>query len=431
MAELRTAVFLFTDMEGSTRLWEADEGSMRLVLARHDELLRQAVERHGGTVFATGGDGLAAVFSSVVAAVSAALDAQRSFAVEDWAAPGDIAVRMGIHLGEAEVRGGDWFGSTLNRAARVMSIAHGGQVVVTNAVADAVRHLLPEGASLLDLGVHHLRDVSRSERLWQLVGEGLRSSFPPLRSMGGPAIGLPVYLTSFVGRDDVSTLVELVSTARLVTLTGPGGVGKTRLAAELCAHMVGVCDDGVWFVELASLVEPSGLDDAVATALGLAAAASRRDAILDAIGRREVLLVLDNAEHVLESVRDLVSAAVNHCPSLLIVVTSREPLGVDGERVWPVQSLPLEAAIELFTARARAANPNAVLSDSVMAQICSRLDRIPMAIELAAARVRSLSLGEVGAHINERFDLLTAGRRGALERHRTMPRDIRLVVPTP
>ena len=415
-------MFLFTDIEGSTRLWEANEQAMRGVIARHDQLLRAAIERHGGIVFSTAGDGLAAAFASVFAAVNAALSVQSSCAAEAWPISGPVRVRIGIHLGEAESRDGDWFGSSLNRAARVMSVAHGGQIVVTDVVAEAVRHLLDENTSLVDLGVHHLRDVSRAQRLWQVTRPGLDSSFPPLRSMGAPAVGLPVYLTSFVGRDDdLAALLRLCDSSSIVTMTGSAGVGKTRLATEVAARSTDTCADGVWFVELASLAEPSGLDDMVATILGVAAASvPRRNVIIDAIGQRHMMLVLDNAEHLLSPVADLVGALVHSCRALRVLVTSRELLGVAGEQVWPVRSLAANAAVDLFTERARRASPQVDLNEALMRRICTRLDGIPMAIELAAARVRSLSLGEIATRIDARFDLLTVGQRGVPERHRTI-----------
>ena len=411
-----TVTFLFTDIEGSTRRWEADADAMRVGLASHDEVLRSAVEGQGGWLFKHTGDGVCAAFSSAPDAVAAAVDAQRRLT---------LPVRMGIVTGAAEVRDGDYFGPVLNRAARVMAAAHGGQIVLS-----AVTAGLADGADLVDLGVHRLRDLSGEEHLFQARADGLRSQFPALRTIDAVPGNLPIQTTSFVGRElEVKELAELMRAHRLVTLTGVGGVGKTRLAVQVAAGMTGEFPDGVWLVELAPVGDPAALPDAVATALGITPQAGRPvvDRIVEALAGRQLLVVLDNCEHLLDAAAELVEAVLARTASVKVLATSREGLRIGGEQLWVVPSLALDGptseAVTLFEERAVAVNARFSLDDletaEAVALICRRLDGIPLAIELAAARMVSMSALDVQDRLGDRFQLLAGGRRG-LERHQTL-----------
>lgn len=428
-----TVTFLFTDLESSTRLWEQQREAMQAALARHDELLVQAVEAQGGRVVKGTGDGLHAVFATAEAAVMAAVASQLALGGEDWGATGPLRVRMGLHTGTAERRGGDYFGPVLNRAARLMAIAHPGQVLCSQATADLVRDSLSASLALLDLGEHRLRDLSRPERVFQLVAPGVRVSFPPLRSVDVVPTNLPTVLTELIGRsDEVDRLVGLVERERLVTLTGVGGVGKTRLAVAVAGASTASFPDGVWFVELA----PANSSDEVvrAAAVAMGATATGRAGLARYVSDRRVLVVLDNCEHVLSDAAALAEAILVAGSEAVIVATSREPLGVDGETVRGVRSLAVPdpdaddaevaaaSAVRLFVERASAATDTFALSDAnvgAVVAICGQLDGIPLAIELAAARVRAMPPAEIARRLGERFRLLSAGR-GSQERHRTL-----------
>ena len=411
-----TVTFLFTDIEGSTRRWEADATAMRVGLAAHDEVLRSAVEGRGGWLFKHTGDGVCAAFSSATDALAAAVDAQRRVG---------LPVRMGVVTGAAQVRDDDYFGPVLNRAARVMAAAHGGQILLGTSAAGLV-----DGVDLVDLGVHRLRDLSGVEHLFQVRAEGLRSDFPAVRTIDAVPGNLPTQTTSFVGRDvEVKQLAELVRAHRLVTLTGVGGVGKTRLAVQVAAGMTGEFADGVWLVELAPVGDPAALPDAVATALGIAPhpGLSVVDSVVEVLAGRRLLVVLDNCEHLLDAAAGLAEAVLAGTASVKVLATSREGLRVGGEQLWVVPSLGLEGATSeaaaLFAARAAAVNARFSLDDpdiaGAVAVICRRLDGIPLAIELAAARMVSMSARDVQDRLGDRFRLLAGGRRG-LERHQTL-----------
>ena len=412
-----TVTFLFTDIEGSTRRWEDDADAMRASLAAHDEVLRISIEGCGGWLFKHTGDGVCAAFASARAAVDAAVDAQRSLG---------LPVRMGIATGEAEQRGDDYFGPALNRAARVMAVGHGGQVLVSISTASLVT-----GVDLLDLGEHRLRDLSGVEHLFQVRAEGLRVEFPRLRTVDAVPGNLPFQATSFVGRDqEISTLIELVRARRLVTLTGVGGVGKTRLAVQVAAELVPDFGDGVWLVELAPVGDPAAVPDAVASALGITVQAgmTATASVAQALAGRRLLVVLDNCEHVLDAAADLVEAVLARTNTVKVIATSREGLRVGGEYLWPVPSLDVKAgaasaAVELFVERARAVKPGFRLDNDTdgiaVTEICTRLDGIALAIELAAARMVSMSPTDVRDRLGDRFRLLSGGRRG-LERHQTL-----------
>ncbi len=409
--------FLFTDIEGSTGRWETQSAEMGAALARHDDTLRTAIETHGGWLFKHTGDGVLAAFSSPNGAVAAAIEAQCSL---------ELAVRMGIATGEAELRGDDYFGPTLNRAARVMAAGHGGQVLLAQSTASML-----SGVDLLDLGERRLRDLSGPQRIFQVCGQGLRAQFPALRTVDTVPGNLPAQQTSFVGREgEVAELVELVRAHRLVTLTGVGGVGKTRLAAHVAAELVPDFPDGVWLVELAPVGDPAAVPDAVATALGVTpqAGLTVSASIAQALSGRRLLIVLDNCEHVLDAAADLIEAVLARSATTKVIVTSREGLRLGAEHLWPVPSLELgggltSAAVELFVERARAVAPRFALKDeadvTAVMEICRRLDGIPLAIELAAARMVSMSVQDVRDRLGDRFRLLAGGRRG-LERHQTL-----------
>ncbi len=405
-----TVTFLFTDIEGSTKRWETDSDAMRVQLAAHDEALRVAIESHGGWLFKHTGDGVCAAFQSAQAAVAAAADAQRGLG---------LPVRMGIASGEAELRGDDYFGPTLNTAARVMAAGHGGQILLAASTASLVRDV-----EVFDLGLRSLRDLSGPVQLLQVRAEGLRIEFPPLRTLDVVPGNLPVQSTSFVGRGDaVETIADAVGEHSVVTLIGVGGVGKTRLALQSAAMTTSRFRDGVWLVELASVTDGDGVDAAMAAVFMLQPQPGRtwRQIVVDGLRGREVLLVIDNGEHVLDEVAALVEALAD-CPTVSVLVTSRESLGIGAEWVWRVPSLSDSAAVELFLERSAQVEAGFRPDDAdvaVIGEICDRLDGIPLAIELAAARVRSMSPTQIRDRLDERFRLLTGSRR-SIERHQTL-----------
>jgi predicted ATPase/class 3 adenylate cyclase len=432
-----TVTFLFTDLEGSTRLWEEHSDEMRRALARHDEILREGVASNGGHIVKTTGDGMHAVFDVPAAAVVAAIKVQRALAAERWDETGPLRVRMGIHTGVADQRDGDYFGSAVNRAARLMSLAHGGQVLVSRVCEELLRDSMSTDVTLLDLGVQRLRDLSRPESVFQVVAPGLEREFPRLQSLDAYATNLASGLSLFVGRDtEVAALVALMPDDRLVTLTGVGGVGKTRLATQVAAELLPLFRDGVWLCELAAAGDPETLAEVVAASVG---ARPQQNVpilttIVDFLRSRSVLIVLDNCEHLLTAIGDVALAVLRACPDVRILATSREGLGVDGERMVAVRSLELPTgddldavgdsdAARLFAVRAASARPGFVLdagNAAAVAEICSRLDGIPLAIELAAARMGSMTSAEVASHLDERFRLLAGARRTGIERHQTL-----------
>jgi predicted ATPase/class 3 adenylate cyclase len=419
-----TVTFLFTDIEGSTRLWEERPEDTRALIADHDKRLRMAIEANGGYVFATGGDGFAAAFGRAADAVAAAEQGQS--AIADLA---DIKVRMGINTGEVQERGGDYFGSPVNRAARLMAAGHGGQVLIAGLTAELV-----PGLALKSLGEHRLRDLGSPMSVWQLGAE----DFPPIRSLEAVPSNLPVQLTSFVGRDaEVQAVAELVRGHRIVTITGVGGVGKTRLALHVAAELLVDWPDGVWVAELGAVDDGEAMAEVIASALGVSrrADATLAASIVEALRAKRVLLVIDNCEHLLGDVADFVDDVVQSCAVVRVLATSREGLGIGGERVWPLRSLAIpaptdpakvimaSAAVQLLVDRARAVVPNFEIDGSnsaAVCDICRRLDGIPLAIELAAARLAAMQPREIAAHLDERFRILTGGRRRGIERHQTL-----------
>jgi predicted ATPase/class 3 adenylate cyclase len=409
--------FLFTDIEGSTRRWEADPGAMRAALLTHDEALRSAIEGHGGLVFKHTGDGVCAAFGSPMAAVEAAVAAQRSL---------ELPVRMGLATGEAELRDGDYFGAVLNRAARVMAAGHGGQILLAESTAG-----LLSGVDVIDLGPRRLRDLPTAVRVFQVRAAGLRTDFPPLRALDSSPGNLRAAVTSFVGRE--SELAEVQSAVKahgLVTLTGAGGVGKTRLAVEVATRLAAEFPDGVWLFELASVADPAAVPDAVAAVLGITQQPGRSvsDSVAAALEGRIRLLVFDNCEHVRDAAADLVEAILAQSATVRVLATSREGLGLADEQLWLVPSLDVDtgtdsAAVNLFVDRARSVSARFSMGTgdeaAAVVEICRRLDGIPLAIELAASRMASMTAGEVRDRLDQRFRLLVGSRRG-LERHQTL-----------
>jgi predicted ATPase/class 3 adenylate cyclase len=422
-----TLTFVFTDVEGSTRRWQQFPEAMRRALERHDRALSECVSRHGGTVFKHTGDGVCAVFGSPSAATLAAVDIQQVMAAGDWGEVGGLRVRIGLHTGEASARDGDYFGPALNQVARLMGAAHGGQILVSSTTAALLEHDAAPGIGLRDLGPHLLRDIDRPEQLYQVTAEGVEADFPPLRTGTASTPGLPPQRSSFVGREgEIDRIVGLLATDPVVTLVGIGGTGKTRLALEV-AHRVTDRYGAVVFADLSPLADGQQIAAAVAAACGVGGAGAGGGPLLDTIvaslARRPTLLVLDNCEHLIEDSAGLVEELLAQCAQLVVLATSREALAVDGERIWPVGSLSPEEARDLFVDRASAADPGFRLTPdnaAAVAEICARLDGIPLAIELAAARIGHLSPAELAARLDDRFRLLTGGRRRRTQRQHTL-----------
>jgi predicted ATPase/class 3 adenylate cyclase len=405
--------FLFTDIEGSTRRWEADADAMRSALTAHDEVLRDAIEGHAGWLFKHTGDGVCAAFSSPSCAVDAARAAQLAL---------ELPVRMGIATGEAEMRGADYFGAVLNRAARVMSAGHGGQILL-----DGITAGLLSDVELVALGLRRLRDIAKPVELFQIRAPGLRAEFPPLRTLDATPGNLRPQTTSFIGREsELADVSAALKAHRLVTLIGVGGVGKTRLALEVAAQSAPNFPDGVWVIELATVGDPAAVPDAVAAVFGInpQPGMSLADSVAAALEGRSRLVVFDNCEHVLDAAANMVEAILARSATVKILATSREGLRVGDEQLWPVPPLDVRGGVEssaatLFVERAVAVAPSTVSVDSAVVEICERLDGIPLAIELAASRLQSMTPAEVRDRLDDRFRLLVGLRRG-LERHQTL-----------
>ncbi|MGA8325550.1 MAG: adenylate/guanylate cyclase domain-containing protein, partial [Candidatus Cybelea sp.] len=435
-----TVTLLFTDIEGSTQRWEERGEAMAQALRRHDELLRGVIESHGGHVFKTVGDAFCATFWRAADAVAAAIDAQCVFGVEGWRAIGGLHVRMAMHSGVTHERDGDYFGPVVNRVARLLATAHGGQVVLSGATALLLRDLMPERAQLYDLGEHRLADLAEPEHVWQLVAPGLAETFPPLRSLESCWSNLPRQLTPLIGRDEVLAEIEpLIHKHALVTLVGTGGVGKTRVALQAGADSLDVSGDGVWLVELASASDAGLVASTIASTLGLREQPDRSvlGTLLHYLKDKRLLLILDNCEHVIDEVARIADAIMRACHDVRLLATSREPLRIDGEYVYRLPSLAFPpqsdtlavadalgyGAIALFVQRAAASDAKFGLTDEsapIVAEICRRLDGIALAIELAAARVKVLTPRHLAQKLDERFRVLTGGSRTALPRQQTM-----------
>ncbi|HLY03781.1 MAG TPA: adenylate/guanylate cyclase domain-containing protein [Candidatus Cybelea sp.] len=417
---------LFSDIEGSTARWEQNREAMGAALARHDRLLRAALEAHGAYIFKTMGDAFCAAFATASDALAAALESQRALAAEDFAAVAGIRVRMALHAGQTEERDDDYFGPAVNRVARLLAIGHGGQVLISGACAEMLEGRMAPGCTLRDLGVHRLKDIDRPEHVYQLVAAGLEDEFSQLRSLEHLSNNLPAPLNALVGREQVvGEVCALLESRRIVTLVGAGGSGKTRCAISVGQRLLDQCDDGVWLVELASLSEPSLVIATVARHFGIAESPSRPllDMLLSYLKRKRLLLVLDNCEHLIDETRALARSLLHAAPQVRILATSREALNLAGEQIYRIPSLSPAAAAQLFVERASAVNPRfeaTAENAPQIEEICARLDGIPLAIELAAARVKVLSPQRLLQMLDERFRLLTGGDRSALPRHQTM-----------
>ena len=439
---METFAFLFTDIEGSTALLgRLGEDSYAQALADHHLLIRSGLAAHDGREVDTQGDAFFAVFSSPRACVAAVVEIQQALAVHAWPAGEQVRARMGVHAGEASQTAAGLVGLEVHRAARVAAVGHGDQVLLSEAAAVLARDALPPGVSLADLGVHRLKDLGRPERIFQLQGAGLRSGFPPLRSLGNPALAnnLPAQLAPFIGRDrELAEVRALVESSRLVTLTGAGGCGKTRLGLQEAAGLLDGSGDGVWLVELAAVTDEDAVASAICQALGLAAQRARPvlEVLTDALSPQDVLVVLDNCEHLIGGCAKTADAIVTRCPRVHLLATSREPLGIGGEIIYRVPPLSLPGpgeadpvaagssdAVALFLQRARAQGAAVPLDEQtapLVVSICRRLDGLPLAIELAAARLRSMSLRSLVDRLDQRFRLLTEGSRTALQRQQTL-----------
>jgi predicted ATPase/class 3 adenylate cyclase len=423
-----TLTFMLTDLEGSTRIWEADPGVMRDAMAQHDAIVYGSVERNSGTMVESGreGDSVLAVFVRAHDAAACALDIQRAFHSAVW--PGDLKlkIRVALHTGEVELRGNHYFGPPLNRCARVLALCHGGQTAVTRATREVLVEDAPSGVELTDLGHHRLKDLKRIEQVFQLTDRARPEQFPPLRARREYQTNLPTALTSFIGRRrELSAIRELHARNRLLTLAGPGGAGKTRLAKQLVLEVADDMPGGAWLVDLAPVSDPQLVVQTTATVLDLEAQQGRalEDTLAEYCARQPMLLVLDNCEHLLQACAELAETLLARCPDLRIVTTSREPLNVQGEAVWRVPSLVEAESIELFTDRARSRSPgldDAVSDRATVATICGRLDGIPLAIELAAARTATMSEDDILRRLEVGFGVLRGGSRTAQPRQQTL-----------
>lgn len=433
-----------TDIEGSTALMRRVGNPVyEVILADHHRLIRSALQAHHGKEEGTNGDSFFATFTSPSACVAAALAMQRALGEHAWPAGEQLQVRMGIHTGEASEGATGLVGYDVHRAARIAAVAHGGQVLLSLSAAGLVEDLLPTEVELRDLGSHRLKDLGRPETLFQLVAEGLRTDFPPLLSLDHHLFtnNLPTSLNPFVGRsDDLAAVRALIMESRLVTLTGPGGSGKTRLALQVMTELIGASSDGLWFVELAPMcgcdADPVAGEVICQLKLQQHAGLSAADSLVATLRDQNIFIVLDNCEHVIDAVAELSSLIGRSCPKVTLVATSREPLGIDGERVYRVRPMSLPElvvdgvedlkgsdAVELFVARVREHDSTFVLDDSnaaMIALVCRRLDGMPLAIELAASRLSSMSLEDLHDRLDQRFRLLTGGSRNALPRQQTL-----------
>ena len=435
-----TVTFLFADIEGSTRLLQHLGDRYANVLTECLHLVRTACEERDGREVSSQGDALFIAFRGARDAVAAAVSAQRALAVHSWPEDAQVHVRMGIHTGEALTTDAGYVGMDVHVAARICAAAHGGQILLSQATGALAVRELPAEVTLRDMGDHRLKDLAKSERLFQAVVHGLRTDFPPLKSLDTLPNNLPRQLTRFIGRErEVADLKNLLSRTSLVTLTGAGGSGKTRLALQVAADLLDQYPDGVWLAELAPLTVPALVPKAVASALGVIEQPHRplSETLADHLRSRALLLVLDNCEHLLDACVELVDGLLQRCPHVRILSTSRESLGMTGEvtyrvpslsvpgagRLPPLDRLMLYEAVQLFVERAAASNPAFRLTNdnaAAVVQMCSRLDGIPLALELAAARVNVLTVEQLASRLDNRFALLTRGSRAALPRHQTL-----------
>lgn len=437
-----TVTFLFTDIEGSTRLWEACPDAMRPALARHDLLLRLAIEEREGHVFKTMGDAFCAAFHTAADALNAAMTAQQALHSEIWPEPVTIKVRMALYTGDAELQDGDYFGQALNRISRLLNAGHGGQTLLSRTTEELARDALPPLVTLENRGEHRLRDLNQPETIFQAHHPALPAAFPPLKSLDNPALpnNLPLQLTSFIGRaKEMADVKNLLDATRLLTLTGGGGCGKTRLSLEVATDALEHFPDGVWLVELAPISDPALVTQTVASVLNLAEQAGKPllQTLTETLKAKKLLLLLDNCEHLLTACARLTEALLRSCPNVKIIASSREGLGIAGEQAYRVPSLSLPdirqtatpesigqyESARLFIDRALLSKTEFIVTRQnapALASVCHRLDGIPLAIELAAARIRSLAVEEINVRLDNRFRLLTGGSKTALPRQQTL-----------
>lgn len=426
-----TVTFLFTDIEGSTTLWQEKPAAMSIANAQHDAILRHAIESSHGYVFQVVGDSFAAAFHNAGDGLRAAVMAQRNLHSTVWGDTGEIKVRMGLHTGAAEKAGADannpYSGyATIATAQRVMSVAYGGQVLLSPTAYDLLGNDVPAGISFKDMGEHRLKSLRASLRLYQVIAPDLPHQFPPLKSLDAFPNNLPLQLTSFVGREkEIADIEALLNTSRLVTLTGSGGTGKTRLAQEVGAQVLSDFPHGVWLIELAPLSDPAQIIPALAQVFGLRETPFNplANVVLDYLRDKKLLLLFDNCEHLVEACARIADDLLHQCAGLHILASSREALGIAGEAAYRVPSLADTESSQLFVERARAANASFKLTDAnagTIARICRRLDGIPLAIELAAARIKLLTPEQLATRLDDRFRLLVGGSRTALPRQQTL-----------
>lgn len=435
-----TVTFLFSDIEGSTQRWEHNRAAMQDAVRKHEALLKAAIRQHHGYVFKTLGDALCVAFSTAPDAVLASIDCQRALANEDFSAVNGLSVRMALHTGHAEERNDEYFGPAVNRVARLMSIGHGGQVLLSDATRAVVQNDLPFDATLTDLGSQRLKDLTQPEHVWQLNVADFAADFPPLKSLDSLPNNLPIQVTSFVGRErDVAQVKKLIERHSLLSLLGTGGIGKTRLALQVGSELIDHFAEGVWFADFAPISDPELVASVLAKVLGISQAEGRRvdESIAPWLKRKKLLLILDNCEHVLDQVASIVDMILKTATDVKTLTTSRQALGISGEVLHRLASLAMSDEVEdlgttqalqydaiaLFVDRAMAADTSFMLTEStapIVANICRRLDGIPLAIELAAARVRVLSIYNLAQRLGERFKLLTGGSRTALPRQKTL-----------
>jgi len=440
MAQTAHTTYLFTDIQGSSRLWESEPERMAQALARHDAITCETIERYRGVLVKMVGDGALAAFDSSLDAVLAAVQLQRALADPTVTCGIELPVRCGLHAGLAERRGNDFFGPAINRTARIAGVAHGGQVLLSQAVVTDIGERAPQELALRDLGLVRLRDLERPERVYQVLHPDLRQDFPPLRSLEATPNNLPLQASSFVGRErELAQVTELLGQTRLLTLLGPGGIGKTRLSLQAAADLMDGYPDGVWFVGLAGLTDARLVAQLAASILGIKEESGRPmvESLMRFVQDRCMLLILDNCEHLLHPCAELAAALLQSGPRVCILASSREPLRVAGETTYPVRSLSTPdagaaittsiltqyEAARLFLARVLAVQPDFQIEEvgaNAVADICQRLDGIPLAIELAAGRTRALSVEQIAERLSDRFRLLTHGDRTALPRHQTM-----------
>jgi predicted ATPase/class 3 adenylate cyclase len=438
MTDSTILTFLFTDIEGSTSKWEEQPELMAQAVACHDALLRDAIGAHRGTIVKTTGDGIYAAFASPQDCLAAVIDVQLALLDPAATAGMALAIRCGMHTGAVQARDNDYFGSTINRTARIMGAAHGGQVLVSSAVADLLRDCLPVGVSLKDLGHVHLKGLATPEAVYQIVHPQLYQNFPPLRELEATPNNLPQQLTTFIGRERERQEIEgYLATTRLLTLLGMGGLGKTRLALQIGAGVMDAYPDGVWFVDLQTIRDSALVAGETARVLGVREEAGRPllQTLCAHLKSRKLLLILDNCEQIVDASAELAGAILRAAPDVRILTTSRAALRVPGEQTYLVQPLPLPAksgglvalsestAVQLFVERAKLHKPGFALTEReapAIAELVARLEGIPLALELAAARVRSLSLTEINKRLQDRYKLLVSGDRTLQARQQTL-----------